>query len=285
MSPLSPEQNVEEPLIETTVDGPKTSRWVLEVGQCPALAVHRMARLGIDEAVEPYQRVRLQPGGSFIMVCISGTGRVLLDGRWHHLGAGWACMAPPRVPNAFQALPGKPWRFCWVRFDEPSYVTPCVSAFSPVKVRVDTEQWLRLWEGLCSEHISSGDPKLIYHWLELLHHHVRRLAEPWRKDDRLRGLWLMIEQRLAEDWTLTSLAKEAHMSEEHFRRLCWRELGRSPMAHLTALRMDAAKRLLTSTADKQEAIAQNVGYHSAMAFSRAFKRWASCSPSEYRSRA
>ncbi len=271
-------------LRETTIDGAKTTRWVLEAAECRALAVHRIARLGLDEAMAPYERVRLSPAGSFLMVCVSGSGRMLLDGRWHTVSAGWACMAPPRVPNAFQAITGKKWRFLWARYDEPPFVTPLVSAASPVRVKVDAGQLLHIWEGLRGEWESTRDAQALHHWIELIQHHARRLAEPWRKDERLRSLWQTVEARLAEDWTLKALAHAAHVSEEHFRRLCWKELGRSPMAHLTSLRIQAAQGLLVNTKDKQETIAQLVGYLSPIAFARAFKRWVGCHPSEYRAR-
>ena len=272
------------PLIETTVDGAKTTRWVMEAGDCRALAVHRIARLGIDQAVAPYERVRLAPSGSFFMIVLKGSGRVLLDGRWQTVSAGWACMAPPRVPNAFHALPRQSWHFLWMRYDEPSFVSPQVSATSPLKVKVDVHQLQRIWEGLRGEWDSARDPQALHHWIELVHHHTRRLSEPWRRDDRLRLLWEEVQSRLVEDWTLKALAHAAHVSEEHFRRLCWKELGRSPMAHLTSLRMQAAQSLLVSTKDKQETIAILVGYRSPIAFARAFKRWVGCHPSEYRAR-
>jgi len=272
------------PLTETTVDGPKTVRWVLEAADCKALAVQRIARLGIDEAVAPYERVRLHPGGSFMMICVEGSGRVLLDGRWLTIGAGWACMAPPRVPNAFHALTRKPWRFLWLRYDEPMFVTPLVSAASPVRVKVMAAQLQRVWEGLRGEWESSRDSKALHHWIELVQHHARRLAEPWRRDERLRSLWAKVHASIADDWSVASLAHEAHVSEEHFRRLCWKELGRSPIAHLTSLRIRAAQAMLASNQDKQEVIAQMVGYRSPIAFSRAFRRWVGCLPSEYRAR-
>ncbi|HEY1081780.1 MAG TPA: AraC family transcriptional regulator [Prosthecobacter sp.] len=271
-------------LVETTVDGTQSRRWVLEASECRALAVHRITRLGMDDAASPYERVRLSPGGSFIMICTGGSGRMLLDGRWHQVSAGAACMAPPRVPNAFHALPGKRWQFLWVRYDEPAFVSPLVSAASPVRLKVDARQLQRIWDGLRSEWEGSRDARAIHHWIELLQHHTRRLAEPWRRDERLRRLWEEVGQRLAEDWTLASLAHAAHVSEEHFRRLCWKELGRSPMAHLTSLRIQSAQHLLTHAQDKQETIARLVGYRSPIAFSRAFRRWAGCLPSDYRNR-
>ena len=277
MPPALPSQDV-------TIDGPKSVRWVLEASECKALAVQRIARLGIDDVQAPYERVRLQPGGSFLMVCVEGSGRVLLDGRWQTLGAGTACMAPPRVPNAFHALRGKRWRFLWLRYEEPPFVAPQVSAASPVRVKVDAQQLLRVWEGLRAEWDSTHEPKALHHWIELMQLHARRLAEPWRRDERLRVLWERVQARLAEDWTVALLAHEAHVSEEHFRRLCLKELGRSPMAHLTSLRMQAAQALLTTSHDKQEVVAEQVGYRSPIAFARAFHRWVGCLPSEYRAR-
>jgi AraC-like DNA-binding protein len=272
------------PLVETTIDGAKTTRWVMEASACRALATHRIARLGMDHAEAPYERVRLAPGGSFFMIVLKGSGRVLLDGRWQTVNAGWACMAPPRVPNAFHALPHKAWDFLWIRYDEPPYVTPMVSAASPLKVKLDVAQLQRIWEGLRGEWDLGREARALHHWIELAHHHAQQLAEPWRRDERLRRLWEEVQSRLIEDWTLNALAHAAHVSEEHFRRLCWKELGRSPMAHLTSLRVQAAQHLLVSTRDKQETIARLVGYGSPIAFSRAFKRWVGCHPSEYRAR-
>lgn len=270
-------------LTETTVNGPKTVRWWLESDQCAAFASLRIARIGVDQAAHPYQRVRLRPAGSFVMICVEGEGRVLLDGRWQKLGAGHACMAPPRVVNAFHAVKGKPWRFLWARYDEPAFVAPLVSAASPVRLKVDAAHLAHIWEGVRGEWEGARDAQALHHWTSLLHLHLRRLSRPWQKDERLRRLWSDVEARLAEDWTVASLAHAAHVSQEHFRRLCWKELGRSPMAHLTSLRVRAAQHLLTSTEDKQEYIARQVGYQSPIAFARAFQRWVGCLPSEYRS--
>lgn len=272
------------PAQDVSIDGSKPVRWVLEAGECKALAVQRIARVGIDDVAAPYERVRLRPGGSFLMICIEGSGCVLLDGRWQTLGQGMACMAPPRVPNAFHALPGKRWRFLWLRYDEPAFVTPLVSAASPVKLKVDVDQLRHVWEGLRAEWQTTRDARALHHWIELVQHHARRLAEPWRRDERLRALWCKVAASLADDWSMATLAHEAHVSEEHLRRLCWKELGRSPVAHLTSLRVQAAQTLLITTNNKLEVIAEQAGYRSPIAFSRAFKRWVGCFPTEYRAR-
>src|SRR5436190_10824101 len=93
-------------LTETTIDGRGTRRWVLEAAECAELAACRIARVGIDDAVPPYERVRLRPAGSFLLAGLAGEGRVLLDGRWQRITAGEVCMAPPRVVNAFHVPKG-----------------------------------------------------------------------------------------------------------------------------------------------------------------------------------
>lgn len=271
-------------LAETTVDGPHTRRWFIEAADCAELAAWRIARLGFDEARAPYRRVRLRPEGSFLLDCVEGHGRILLDGRWQRLGAGSVCMAPPRVLNAFHATPGQPWRFAWVRYDEPSWVNPLVGAGSPVRVASGAGEIAHIVAGLHVEWEGARDPQMIHHWVSLLQATARRLAQPWRNNDRLSALWTEVAADLAADWSLDSLARRAHVSPEHLRRLCLRELGRSPMQHLTSIRIQRAQELLEKTTDKLEAIAPEVGYDSALVFSRAFKRWVGLSPSEYRQR-
>jgi AraC-like DNA-binding protein len=218
------------------------------------------------------------------MACVAGEGRVLLDGRWQIIRAGTVCMAPPRVLNAFAAVSGHRWSFVWVRFDEPTTVVPLVGADSPVRVRSEAGEFRRVVEGLRAEWEGARDPRALHHWIGLLHLAVRRLAQPWqgRTNERLQRLWTFVGADLAADWTLEALASRCHMSKENLRRVCLRELGRSPMQHLTYMRLQRAQELLESTRDKLEVVAHAVGYDSGLVFSRAFKRWVGFTPSEYR---
>ena len=108
------------------------------------------------------------------------------------------------------------------------------------------------------------------------------LFRSWHVHDRLWVLWESVGKNLAADWSLATLARQCHYGPEQLRRLCLRELGRSPMQHLTYMRMQHAQDLLESSNDKLEVVAAQVGYENAIVFSRAFKRWIGRSPSEYR---
>lgn len=83
-------------------------------------------------------------------------------------------------------------------------------------------------------------------------------------------------------WTLDELAKRAASSrsslDERFRHF----LGRAPMSYLIAWRLQLAARFLRSSNAPLAEIADQVGYGSEAAFSRAFKRHTGASPSEFR---
>ncbi len=272
------------PLKETSIDGPRTRLWKLHSADCPEMKAHRIARLGWDAAFAPYSRVRLKPVGSFFLVCVEGEGRILFDGRWQRVRKGDVCIAPPRVLNAFRAIPGKCFTFAWIRYDEPPWVKPLVGADSPVRCREGGEELARAIFGLRVEWEGARAPTVVHHWMSLVQEFAARLARPWGVNDRLWKLWEKVGSDLAEPWSLVEMAKQAHLSTEHLRRLCVRTLGRSPVQHVTYIRMQRAQQLLEATDDKIETVAPMVGYENAMVFSRAFKRWVGLTPTEYRSR-
>lgn len=272
------------PLTETTLDGPRTRRWALEQKECPELLAHHIAWLGLDTVYAPYRRVRLAPTGSFLLAALEGEGRVLLEGRWERVTAGSLCLAPPRVLNAFHAVPGKPWRFAWVRYHEPPWLKPLVGAASPLRLQQGAVELGRIVEGLRDEWTTARDPAQVHHWVRLLHGAARRVARPWQGDSRMSALWGAVVQELASDWKLTTLAARARVSAEHLRRLCLRELGRTPMEHVTYVRVQRAQELLENSDDKIDVIAAQVGYHSGVVFARAFARCVGMTPTDYRAR-
>jgi AraC-like DNA-binding protein len=272
------------PLEEISVDGPRTRRWLLECKECGEFDAHRIARLGVEQAAAPYRRVRLQPAGSFFLATLDGEGRMYLDGKWQRVTAGALFMAPPRVLNAFYAVPGKTWHFVWLRYTEPNYVRPLVGADAPVRAESGGLELARCIGGLQAEWDGLRDPKILHHWVSLVHAIARRVAHPLNVDDRLASLWAKVAGSIGHPWTLEALGEQVHGSVEYLRRRCQKELGRSPMQHLTYMRMQRAKTLLETTQETVDSIAREVGFSDGLVFSRAFKRWIGSTPSDYRQR-
>jgi len=269
---------------DVTEDGPETRHWSLEVEQWAALRAQRIRRLGITWGAEGYRRVRVMPSGSFVMATCAGSGRVLLDGAWRTVGRDTVCMAPPRVLNAFEACPGGPWVLAWIRYDEPPPGRAMVGACSPQQVAFSGENLLRLLQGLRSEWDGPRDPQCLGHWLELLQAMARRLAQPAPVDPVFAAHWERVALDLGACWDLERLCALFGSSKERLRQACQREFGRSPMEHLTSLRMQQARHVLVTTPDKLDAIAGDLGYESGLVFARAFRRWTGCTPTEFRRR-
>ena len=92
----------------------------------------------------------------------------------------------------------------------------------------------------------------------------------------------LLHTRPARDWSLERLAEEAGTSRSALSERFSYLVGYPPIQYLTRWRMQLAARQLTETNDKIAAVAQMVGYDSEAAFSRAFKKYAGQSPSEWR---
>ncbi len=82
--------------------------------------------------------------------------------------------------------------------------------------------------------------------------------------------------------SLISVARHVGMSPAHFSTVFSQTMGRSFISHLTALRIERAKTLLTTTAMKLSDIAMEIGYNEPNYFSHVFRKVAGVTPKEYR---
>jgi len=256
--------------------------WLRDQPVCELLAQHYILHAGIMHGQFPLEIVRKDLSGTFMLACFGGQGKVLSDGRWITIKAGQACLQPPFAANALKCVKGKPGDFCWVRYVESRDSLPIVSEISPVRGSYQAEPLHVAIQGLIAESTGAAVPASQHHWVELIHHYVLRFAQPHQEDERLFKLWHQVEKNLGADWSLTDLSSTAFLSDEHLRRLCKKQLGRSPVQHLTFLRMQRASELLATTGDKIDTIADQVGYASGAHFSNAFTKWVGIRPSEYR---
>jgi AraC-like DNA-binding protein len=94
----------------------------------------------------------------------------------------------------------------------------------------------------------------------------------------------LLHDRPARPWTLRGLASELGISRATLSDRFTRFVGRPPMRYLARWRMQLAASLLSDGSAKVAAVAQDVGYESEAAFSRAFKKIAGASPGSWRQR-
>jgi len=268
--------------VKSSGDDPRS--WLASAPLCPVMERKAIAHAGVMRAVHPFRVVRLFQSGTFMFACLSGCGEVMVDGRWVRVGANEACLLPPFTANAIQAIGGETeWKFCWVRYLETPGRNPLVSAKSPVKGPFDAAAFSHAVEGLHAES-SKRQPSVSqsHLWIELIHGYVTAFAQPAHGDPRLWRLWQKVEADPGREWSIHEMAAIATMSVEHLRRLCLRELGRSPGKHVTSLRIQRACHLLSTTDEKISSIAKAVGYASPFTFATTFRQWTGLQPSAHR---
>ncbi|OON42071.1 hypothetical protein BTJ39_02645 [Izhakiella australiensis] len=91
-----------------------------------------------------------------------------------------------------------------------------------------------------------------------------------------------IHQRPSARWSLSDMAAQAGQSRSRFAAHFKTLMGTSPMAYVTDWRMRQAAQSLQQSASSTATIAQQTGYGSEVTFSKAFSKWAGCSPARYR---
>lgn len=256
--------------------------WLRGQPVCKLLQQHHIAHVEILDASPPFRMMRRDQSGTFMLACFAGAGLVLADGKWREVSVGQACLLPPFVTNGMRAAGEEPWRMCGVRYHESRESAPIIANRSPVLGVYDSGPLRHAIMGLHVESAGGASPASMHLWTELIHSYVLRFAQPHQSDSRLWKLWEVVHQSLGDPWTLDELARRACLSKEHLRKLCRREIGRTPMQQVTFLRMQHARHLLSTTTDKVESIARQVGFKNPFTFSNTFKKWIGWRPSEIR---
>jgi AraC-like DNA-binding protein len=256
--------------------------WISKFPVCKALNQYQIIHVGFQETTHLTRIVRTKQTSTYFLACIGGRGKVLVDGRWRICREGYACLLPAHTLNAFETVPGSRWNFCWACYQRPPEQRPIADAISPVMARYDPLPLKSAILGLMYECNGPAQPTLMQEWTDLIHAYVLRFAQPSDHPDQLRMLWERVAANLTDNWTLARLAREAGYSNEHLRRLCRRQLGRSPMHQVIYMRMRRAAELLATTEQTIESVSHEVGYGNPFVFSNAFTRWIGWRPSEYR---
>ena len=102
------------------------------------------------------------------------------------------------------------------------------------------------------------------------------------RDPRLAHAILALHRQPGRDWTVAELAAQCHISRSVFAERFQATIGMPPLRYATELRMRLASQWLTQDRLSIDAVAEQLGYTSQAAFSRAFKRVTGNPPGETR---
>lgn len=257
-------------------------KWLNECQASEILTQFQIHHLGEMIAMKPYSVIRNNQEAAFFISTTEGSGKVLVNGEWVICTVDQAVILPPNRLNAFHAFTDEPWKFHYVRFQQEKNQVPFIRCKETVIEEFSTRSFSHMMEGFLHESENENRPKYLWQWLQLIKLSITDFSEPWIVDDRLWQLWDEVAQNLSSSWTLDEMALKAYLSAEHLRRLTTKTYGRSPMKHLSWLRMQHAAELLISTDDKVEVIGIYCGYINVNTFTNTFKKIFLLTPSDYR---
>jgi transcriptional regulator GlxA family with amidase domain len=107
------------------------------------------------------------------------------------------------------------------------------------------------------------------------------MAQPARTP-ALTQLLRWLPDHIDADLSVSALARRAAMSPRSFARAFRAEVGTTPAAHVEALRVEAARRLLETSDLTVETVAVTVGLQRVETLYRAFRRRVGTTPAQYR---
>jgi AraC family transcriptional regulator len=111
---------------------------------------------------------------------------------------------------------------------------------------------------------------------------VARTATRVQLFKRLSSARESIHAHYALPLTVTAMAATAQLNSQHFLRMFRDCFGATPHQYLTEVRLDAARQLLTATAEPVSAICRQTGFESCSSFSGLFRTRYGASPTSWR---
>lgn len=224
---------------------------------------------------------------------IRGKGCYTVGKRSYHLGAGDTFLLFPNVEAVYRADTDDPWEYAWVGFagndaysmiagtdfsyEEPVLNQTAISQELVQKIRAVYEVNGNTFEDAVS---MTGELYSLMGFL-MKHSSQRKKNENYQLNYVERARKYM-EEKYSYPITVEDVAAYTGISRSYLFRLFCSVEKKSPKEYLLECRIRQAGQLLRQTDLSVQSIAHSVGFEDNLYFSKVFKKYKSCTPSEYR---
>ena len=224
---------------------------------------------------------------------IRGKGSYVIEGRMYHLNAGDTFLLFPDVESSYRADEEEPWEYAWVGFaGTDAYSMIANTDFSkknPVlDQRLISDELFRKIQAVYNANGNTfRDAVAMTGALYSLMGFLMQHSKGEEKADNLQQHYVeRARQYIAEQYsypiTVEDVAVYTGISRSYLFRLFRTMMKQSPKEYLLEYRIRQACQLLNQTELPVGSIAHSVGFEDNLYFSKVFKKYKNCTPSEYR---
>ncbi len=224
---------------------------------------------------------------------ICGRGCYRMGGKEYHLKSGDTFLLFPQVESSYQADRQEPWEYAWVGFaGNDAYSMIANTDFSrehPVLNQSDISE--ELFEKIRAVYEANGNTfqdavsmtGAVYSLMGFLMKHTKGERRPANlQADYVERAKQYIAEQYSYPISVEDVADYTGVSRSYLFRLFQGMMNQSPKEYLLQYRIGQACQLLNQTDLTVGSIAHSVGFEDNLYFSKVFKKYKSCTPSEYR---
>lgn len=225
---------------------------------------------------------------------LRGRGCYTIEGRAYHLGAGDTFLLFPNVESSYRADDEEPWEYAWVGFaGNDAYSMVANTDFSRENPVLDQSGISEeLFQKIRAVYEANGNTfqdavamtGALYSLMGFLMKHSGGEEKPANfQSDYVERARQYIAEHYSYPITVEDVAAYTGVSRSYLFRLFRGIMKQSPKEYLLEYRIRQACQLLNQTDLPVRSIAHSVGFEDNLYFSKVFKKYKNCTPSEYRS--
>ncbi|KFN85874.1 AraC family transcriptional regulator [Streptococcus equinus JB1] len=226
---------------------------------------------------------------------VDGKGKFTIDGTTTQLKTGDMFILPKGKVAFYQADGEHPWTYLWVGFSgskaenilSKTQLLDHYFCHSTLESKV-LDQIVKLTQFRDQKLDDVTELQLIAELYKLLAFLMEELPSKSMSDSNIliqnyiKQTKKIIHTQYGNPLKISDIAKKLNLNRSYLYKIFKEETGYSLKDYLIQIRMEKSADLLTSTTFHISEIANAVGFPDALAFSKAFKKYFSQSPSNYR---
>ena len=243
-------------------------------------------RCGKQKCEKDYSYKTHVTGCWLLHFVLSGKGRFTNMNGTHEVTENQVFVIRPFETASYSADSNDPWTYIWIAFHSDIQMPVSLMSNDVISAPYLRESFISAFDR--SQLFTENDKTLPYEYylcgsiwklLGLIMFEENDITDS--AENTVTTALNIIKSEYHTPITVNDIAARLHITRTYFSQMFKAHVGTSPKKYLNEIRMERAAELLSKNSDSVSAIADSVGYSDVFIFSRAFKTYYQCSPTEY----